>query len=139
MSRYEFLSEEWQEAARALRDEYLDRVPEPPFPVRANLVVLEAPFAESTINAHVDTAQGHAFPDLGHLDRPDMTITMTYETVKSMFVSKDPQAFQMAFMSGQIRVDGDMSKLMFMFDFEPDPGHEALATEIDQRLRDITL
>lgn len=139
MSRYEFLSEKWQEAARAVRDEYLDRIPEPRIPVRANLVVLEVPFSDSTINAHVDTGEGHAFPDVGHVERPDMTITMTYETVKAMFVSRDPQAFQTAFMAGQIRVDGDMSKLMFLFAFEPDPDEAALAAEIDDRLRAITL
>jgi putative sterol carrier protein len=139
LSRYEFLSPEWQEAARTLRDEYVDRVPEPPIPVRANLVILETPFATKTIDAHIDTGQGHAFPDLGHIASPEMTITMTYETVKSLFIGRDTQAMQMAFMSGQIRVDGDMTRMMFLFDFEPDEESATLAEEIDARLKAITL
>lgn len=139
MPAHEFLSPEWQEAARALRDEYLDRIPAPPFPVRANLVILEAPFQNPKIDAHVDTASGHAFPDIGHVDNPEMTVTLTYATAKTLFFARDAQAMQKAFMSGQIRIDGDMTRMMFLFDFDPDAASDPLAEEIDARLQAITL
>ena len=105
----------------------------------ANLVIIETPFPEKTVEAHVDTSRGHALPDDGHIADAEMTVTMTYETLRELFVAQDAQAVQMAFMSGQIRVDGDMTRLMFLFDVDPDPDAEALGREIEDRLRAITI
>ena len=39
---------------------------------------------------------------------------MPFDTAKKMFIEGDQQASMQAFMSGEIRVEGDMSKIMQM-------------------------
>ena len=43
-----------------------------------------------------------------------ITITTDYDTAKQIFVSGDPQAGMQAMMSGKLKIQGDMSKLMSM-------------------------
>jgi putative sterol carrier protein len=52
--------------------------------------------------------------DLGHLDSPDLTVTTDYATARAIFLEQDPQAGMQAFLSGKIKVDGDMTKMMQM-------------------------
>jgi hypothetical protein len=53
------------------------------------------------------------------------TINAPYEVVRSIFVKRDQQAAMQAFMSGQVKVTGDMSKLMM--NPPPTPEQEAFA------------
>ena len=39
---------------------------------------------------------------------------MPYDVARKMFIENDPNASMQAFMSGQIQVEGDMTKLMLM-------------------------
>jgi putative sterol carrier protein len=41
-------------------------------------------------------------------------LTVPYEVAKAMFIDGNQQAGMQAFMSGQIKVEGDMTKLMAM-------------------------
>jgi putative sterol carrier protein len=52
--------------------------------------------------------------DQGHIDPADLTITLEFDTAKAILIEGNPQAGMQAFMSGKIRVDGDMGKLMMM-------------------------
>jgi putative sterol carrier protein len=52
--------------------------------------------------------------DLGHLDSPDLTVTTDYATARAIFLEQDPQAGMQAFLSGKVKVDGDMTKMMQM-------------------------
>ena len=74
-----------------------------------NLVLTQAPFGDGTLEAHVDTSSGEVMVDTGHLDSPDLKVTLDYETAKAILVDGDAQAAMQAFMSGRIKVDGDMS------------------------------
>ncbi|HLE39329.1 MAG TPA: SCP2 sterol-binding domain-containing protein [Acidimicrobiia bacterium] len=58
----------------------------------------------------VDVAEGKALAAPGDADEPDATITNTYET--SVAMSKGELNTQMAFMTGKIKVTGNMAKLM---------------------------
>ena len=58
MAKYAFLSEEWMEAAKAIRDEYKDQVKPPAHSIRMNQVVTDVPFGDGTIEAHLDTSSG---------------------------------------------------------------------------------
>jgi putative sterol carrier protein len=53
---------------------------------------------------------------------------------KALFVRRDQQAAMQAFMSGQIKVQGDMTKLMAMSSTVPTPEQEAFA----QKVLDLT-
>ena len=137
MAKYEFLSNKWISAARAIRDEYADRIPEAP-PMRMNLVVSEVPFGGGTIAAHVDSSSGRVQLDLEHLDKPDVTITADYATVQALFVDQNPAAAMQAFMSGKIRVQGDLGKLMALQTTAIPNGADDLATEVAERIKEIT-
>lgn len=131
-----FLSDEWLEQAKAIRAEYEGKGGAPPHKMRMNLVITDAPadVSDGPIDAHVDTTEGDMNMDVGHLESPDLTVTLEYDTAKAILVEGNPQAGMQAFMSGKIKVQGDMTKLMAMQSAAPDP----VAQEIAERLQAIT-
>ncbi|HMD46719.1 MAG TPA: SCP2 sterol-binding domain-containing protein [Acidimicrobiales bacterium] len=131
---YPFLSDEWVDEAHRLRLEYEGRIPAIPHAVRMNLVVTEVPFGDGDIDAHVDTTGGQLFVDRGHIDDPDLTVTVPYATARAILVEGDAQAAMQAFMMGQVRIEGDMAKLIALQGTAPDPA----ALEMAGRLRAMT-
>ena len=109
-----FLSPEWMDAARAIREKYRDQAPKVAVVVRFNLVATNAPFGDGIVNSHMDTSSGEVVMDLGHLGEPDLTVTTDYETAHKVFFDQDPQAGMQAFMSGRIKVEGDVTKMLMM-------------------------
>jgi hypothetical protein len=106
----QFLSDEWIQAAQAVQAELANDLPEPA-PAKVNLVVPDAPFADGDSHFHLDTSDGLVF-STGHLDDADVTMTMPYATAKAVLVEGNQQAGMQAFMGGQMKVDGDMMKVM---------------------------
>ena len=80
----------------------------------------------------MDTTGGELEMDLGHLDDPDLTVTVDYATAKAIFVDQNPQAGMQAFMAGKVKVQGDMTKLMAMQQATPDPDAQAMADKIKE-------
>src|SRR5687767_10480266 len=111
---YDFLSPEWVAAAKQLRDDFEGEVTPPAHTIKMNLVITEAPFQDEEIQAHMDTTSGELQMDLGHLDAPELTVTVDWATAKAIFVDQNPQAGMQAFMAGKVKVQGDMTKLMAM-------------------------
>jgi hypothetical protein len=140
VAKFPFLSDEWVEAARRLRSEYAEEVPAAPVAVRANLVITDVPFAEGTMAAHLDTSSGRVAVETGHLDRPDVTVTLGYDTARAILVGGDANAAMQAFFGGRIRVDGDLTKLLATMQMGMTPGAVAdpRAAELAGRLLDIT-
>ena len=132
MATYPFLSDEWIEAAQAIREEYRGKVRPMAHSVKMNQVITDVPFGEGTINAHMDTSGGELEMDTGHIDGADLTVTLDYETAKAIFVDGNPQAGMQAFMAGKIKVQGDMTKLMAMQSAPPSPEAQAVAKEIQE-------
>jgi putative sterol carrier protein len=117
---YKFLSDEWVDAARTIREE-VDAPTTAPQPVKMNLVITEVPFGDGTVDAHLDTTSGSVELELGHLDPADVTATMDYDTAKAMMVDANPQAGMQAFMAGKIKLQGDMAKAMALQSGPPNP------------------
>lgn len=137
MATYPFLSDEWVEEARRIREELGGTGPAVPHKVMMNLVITDVPFGDgSPIEAHMDTTSGTLELDFGHLASADLKVTVDYPTAKAIFVDGNPQAGMQAFMAGKIRVDGDMSKLMMLQSAPGGIGPDAAA--LGQRLKDIT-
>jgi putative sterol carrier protein len=132
--KYPFLSEEWMEAAKAIRDEYKDQVKPPAHSIRMNQVVTDVPFGEGTVNTYLDTSEGEAKMELGELENPDLTVTTDYATAKAITVDGDAQVAMQAFMQGKVKVQGDMSKLMLLQQAPTDP----VQTEIQDKVKEIT-
>ena len=134
MAKYPFLSEEWMEAAKAVRDEYAGQVSPPAHAIRMNQVVTDVPFGEGTVTTFLDTSEGEAKMELGALENPDLTVTTDYATAKAITVDGDAQVAMQAFMQGKVKVQGDMSKLMLLQQAPTDP----VQTEIQEKVKEIT-
>lgn len=109
---YLFLSEEWMTEARTIRNKYADQVPDVTTSIRINQVTSDVPFGDGEVHSYIDTSSGTLVMELGDLDEPDATITIDYDTAKAMFVDQDQAIAMQAFMSGKIKVQGDMMKMM---------------------------
>ncbi|HLN15262.1 MAG TPA: SCP2 sterol-binding domain-containing protein [Acidimicrobiales bacterium] len=132
---FPFLSEEWVEAAHELRAQYGEKGPPVGQAMRLNLLVTDVPFGDGDIEAHMDSTDGSLMIDRGHLDDPDLKVTVPYATAKAILVEGNTGAAMQAFMNGQIQIEGDMSKLMMALQgAPPDPSAQEFAT----RLREIT-
>ena len=127
---YKFLSAEWVEEARKIRAE-LDSPATAPQPVKMNLVITEVPFGEGTVDGHMHTTSGELVLETGHLEGPDVTATLDYDTAKAMMVDANPQAAMQAFMAGKIKLQGDMTKAMALQSGPPDP-------ELTKKIQEIT-
>ena len=134
MATHPFLSDEWIEAARAIREDYADRAEPMASPVRMNQVVTDVPFGAGVLDAHLDTTSGTMEVEVGHLEHPDVTVTLDYATARAVFVGQDKDVAMQAFMAGKIKVQGDMTKLLAMFSDNVHP----LATEVAERIKAIT-
>jgi hypothetical protein len=132
--KHEFLSPEWVEAAKGLRESFEGEVSPPAHTIKMNLVITDAPFQDDEIQAHMDTTSGDLQMDLGHLDAPELTVTVDWATAKAIFVDQNPQAGMQAFMAGKVKVQGDMTKLMAMQQQAPDPNQQKMA----EALKEIT-
>lgn len=109
-----FLSTEWMDAARAIREKYADQVPEIDAVIKINLSIIDVPFDDGTIHAFFDTSSGNLQLELGELEDPDATISTDYETAQALFVEQDQTVAMQAFMGGKIKVQGDMMKMLAM-------------------------
>ncbi len=134
MATYAFLSDEWLSEARKIREEHDAHEAVIAHQVKMNLVITEVPFGEGAIDAHVDSTDGSLELELGHVEPADLRVSLDYLTAKSLLVDGDPQVAMQAFMTGRIRVEGDMAKLMVFQVIPPDES----AQQVAKRLREIT-
>ena len=134
MDKLLFLSDEWTAEVKRLHAEVVTEPPAPTQSVRMNLVLTQSPLGNGTLEAHVDTSSGELVVETGHVDSPDLTVTVDYDTAKAILVDGDAQAAMQAFMSGRIRIDGDMTMLLALQSSPVDPVHQELAA----RVREIT-
>ena len=139
MSQYLFLSDEWLAESRKLREEYMQRVPQVPVSVRMNQIIKEVPFGDGVIHAHVDTSSGQLDIDTGHLESPDLTVTLSYETAKAILIDGDTQAAMNAFLGGRIKVDGDITKMLALQSGAAASSSDAGAVELVQRIQAMTV
>src|SRR3546814_14477060 len=71
-----------------------------------NITVTGGP--DGDVDVHL---AGGAF-DRGHTEGAPTRLTVPYEVAKKLFIDGDQSAAMQAFMSGQIKVEGDMTKAM---------------------------
>ena len=140
MPTYPFLSDEWIAEARRIREEYRNSErPEPVVanPVRMNQVITDVPFGSGGLDAHIDTTSGELEIDAGHLEEPDVTVTLDYETAKAVFVDGTMETAMQAFMAGKVRGQGDLPKLISAVQQQATPLTPE-AGEIARRIKEIT-
>jgi hypothetical protein len=121
---HEFLSDEWFAEVDKLRAD--NPVPPPTGPaadIVLNITVTGAPGGDKDIHL-----KGGDFGD-GHVEAPTK-MTVPYEVAKKVFIEQDQQAGMQAFMQGQIKVEGDMSKIMAMQTQQPSAEQQALMKKV---------
>lgn len=123
----EFLSDEWFVEAKKLADA-AGTDAGGAGDLTLNIVVTGGPSGDKEIHmANGEFAQGL-------VDNAPTKMTVPYEVAKSVFIEGNQQAGMQAFMQGQIKVEGDMSKLMAMQTQQPSAGQ----AELQAKLKEIT-
>ena len=133
-----FLSHEWMEAVKGIREKYAAEASKVTTSIRMNQVITDAPaeVAEGgTVKTYLDTSSGDIVMEHGELDSPDLTLTTDYDTARKLFVEQDQAAGMQAFMSGKIKVQGDMMKMMAMQTSMPS---DATAKQVADEIKAIT-
>lgn len=134
-----FLSAAWMDEARAIREKYAAEAAKVTASIRMNQVITDVPESVGsgdTIRAFMDTSSGDVVMELGELETPDLTLTIDYDTARKIFVEQDQAAGMQAFMSGKIKVQGDMMKMMAMQTSMP---QDDIAKQIANEIKSITL
>lgn len=124
-----FLSDEWFAKVQELTTDAGDV--EVPAALKGLTINLNVTGADGgTKNVHLTGGQ---FAQGTASDAP-VSVTLPADVAKKIFVDLDPQAGMQAFMSGQMRVDGDVTKLMVLQSVQPTPQLRDLLDDI----KDIT-
>ena len=118
-----FLTEAWFDAVEELRSEQPE-APDAMADATINITVTGGP--DGDVDVHL--ADG-AF-DRGHTDGAPTKLTVPYDVAKKLFIDGDQSAAMQAFMSGQIKVEGDMTKVMALQTATPTTEQQAFQAKI---------
>ena len=127
---HEFLSDDWIEAAKAIRDKYAADVPKMPS-IKMNQIITDAP-GGGEIKMFMDSSSGEMVMDKGELPDAEVTLTLPYDVAKKQMVDQDAAAAMQAFMSGKVKVQGDMMKLMSLQGMGTDEASKKINDEIKE-------
>ena len=121
---FEFLSDEWFAKVKEIRD-------------AAGDVEAPAVLADLTINITVSGDAGDkelalvgGMIEEGHQADAPTTMILPADLAKRIFIEGDQSAGMQGFMSGQIRIEGDMSKLMALQTAQPSAAQQDLMKQI---------
>jgi len=124
-----FLSDGWFTQTEKIQNEVNPPVPPAIKDLKINMQVTGAPSGDVSFRMEAGKlVKGHA------ADAPTKLI-IPFATAKAMLIDQNQQAVMQAFMSGQIRVEGDMAKLMQMQMAGP-PSPEA--QKVSQLIKEMT-
>jgi hypothetical protein len=124
-----FLSDEWFAKVKQITEEMGDiDIPGPLKELTLNLSVSLDDGSEKKVHM-----SGGQFGQEHKADAP-VTVMLPADVAKKIFVDADQQAGMQAFMSGQMRVEGDVTKLMVLQTVQPSDDLKDLMADI----RDIT-
>jgi hypothetical protein len=102
---YPFLSDAWFDAVESLRDK-APAAPDEVADIAVNMLVTGGPDGDRALHF----AEGRF--DRGLVDGAPTTVTVPHRVARAMLVDLDPEVAITAFMTGEIRVEGDFTKLM---------------------------
>lgn len=120
----EFLSDQWFAKVKEIRD-------------GAGDVEAPAALADLAINITVKSDDGDkqmalvgGMIEQGHHDGAPTTLILPADLAKRIFIEGDQSAGMQGFMSGQIKIEGDMSKLMALQSAQPSEDQKQLMKQI---------
>ena len=122
---YKFLTATWFAEVKKLRASMGDmQIPAQLKDVVLNVTVTGGPEGDKDF-----TIKGLDFVE-GHTAEAKTTIVIPILMAKKMFIDNDKTAAMQAFMSGQLKVKGDMSKMMALAGVKPTEDQEKLREKI---------
>ena len=122
---YKFLADDWFTEVKKLREEAGDiEIPPQMADLILNLTVTGGP--EGDKEFHINSGDF----DKGHTDEAKTALTIPYDLAKRLFLENDRSAGMQAFMSGQLKIKGDMSKVMSLQSVNPSDDQEELREKI---------
>lgn len=104
-----FLSDEWFDKVQ----EIMDELGEPPMADAAKEILINVNIHDGPSGTVELRMEAGKLERGGAADAPT-TLNVPYQVAYAMFITNDQQVAMSAFMSGQIKVEGDMTKLMAM-------------------------
>ncbi|MFA5885714.1 MAG: SCP-2 sterol transfer family protein [Acidimicrobiia bacterium] len=110
MAKYQFLSDDWFGIVEKLVEDMGAQAPAQA-DLLMNLVVTDTPFGAER-HLHVGARNGLGHWGIGHAPDADLAVTTDYDTARDILLSGDPQAGLNAFMSGKVKIQGDLAKLL---------------------------
>ncbi len=124
-----FLSDGWFSQTEKIQNEVNPPVPPAIKDLKINMQVTGGPSGDVAFRMEAGRlVKGHA------ADAPTKLV-IPFDTARAMLIDQNQQAVMSAFMSGQIRVEGDMAKLMQMQMAGP-PSPEA--QKVSQLIKEMT-
>lgn len=129
MSTVKFLSREWFEKVRELREAAGEI--ETPAAVQGLVVNLTVTGTEEG-ETHMSMVSGVL--EEGHHSEAPTTMIIPMDLAKKIFIDNDQSAGMQGFMNGQIKVEGDMGKLMASQTAQP----TADQIELMKKIREAT-
>ena len=127
---YPFLSDDWFTAAKAVREEAGDIGPPGGNDIKLNVTVVEGPMGDTQVHL------ANGVFDRGHVEDAPTKAIVPYDVARQLFVDGNPQAAMQAFMNGQLRIEGDISKIMAVQGAAMSPSPEQ--RQLQDKLREIT-
>ncbi len=122
---HKFLTATWFSEVKKLRASMGDmQIPAQLKDVVLNVTVTGGPEGDKDF-----TIKGLDFVE-GHTAEAKTTIVIPILMAKKMFIDNDKTAAMQAFMSGQLKVKGDMSKMMALAGVKPTEDQEKLREKI---------
>jgi putative sterol carrier protein len=124
-----FLSDEWFSKVKELTEDAGEL--NIPGPLKDLTINLNVTLADNSIkNVHLAGGQFIQGTKAG----APVTVSLPADIAKKIFIDMDQQAGMQAFMSGQMRVEGDVTKLMVLQTVQPSPDLRDLLEDV----KDIT-
>ena len=123
--KHKFLSTEWFEKVAELKNAAGDlQVPAAMHDLVINITVTGSDFGD------VDISLASGMIEKGHHANAPTKMTLPVDLAHRLFIDNDQSAGMQGFMSGQIKIEGDMSKLMAMQTIQPSAAQKALQKQI---------
>ena len=120
-----YLSDEWFAKIEELADEVNLEIPAGMADMKLNMTV-------TSDEGDYELCMNGGKIEKGHLPEASTKIIVPYDLAKKMFVDQDQQAGMQAFMSGKIKIEGDMSKMMAMQSIQPTESQKLLQEKIKE-------
>jgi|FLYL01.1.fsa_nt_gi putative sterol carrier protein len=120
-----FLSEDWAQAVEAALNAhpgFKGAIANAELSIQFN--VTDAP--DGDVSYYLKASGGQAELKLGQVDDPDVTVTQNYDTASA--ISRGELNTQTAFMTGKLKVSGNLAKLMM---------HQAAIQQWQAAVKDI--